>query len=317
MNSIKIKKYVEKNYQIGIINQIKYFNSKTNNQNYLIKSSSGKFILHIIEEDLSNRQIEKICKILEFCHRKKSRVPFPLKTIDNHYTHDKIFLTNYFSGHFFSGHLKELENFAKHLAHLHKTLKTCKIQYTYSSNDYFYKILTNDEILKIKDLIVNKSNKDKIDYYILKNLNQLVIELNFLTNNSQYFKKYEKYRQLVHYDLHSRNVLFQNHDVAAILDFNSLRIGYLLEDLAFAAFRFALNVNSKKYETTIDFFLQNYFAINNIIISNASIRFYLIQRILRGLCYVIKKRYFCNENIWVSDLRKYFKFLSIAVSLQF
>ena len=102
------------------------------------------------------------------------------------------------------------------------------------------------------------------------------------------------------------------------MDFNSLKMGYAIEDIAFSSFRFAIILDDKKeLKNHIVVFIKQYKKYNNIAISYDDIRFYLIQRILQGISYIIKKRYFDNENIWIYDLKKYFRFLLLAIAIEF
>lgn len=317
MNKKEIRKYLNENYDIGNIHKITSISGKTNNQNFIIQSAGGKFVLHILQEKIEHKQIEKICNILYFCKNKKSKVPEPIKTVKGKYSikNNSIYLTKFDSGASFSRTEKEMKSFSKNLAILHKSMKSCKITYAHNPNKEFYKLLKNHDILKIKKKIKQKSTKDQFDNYLLDNFPKIEISLKQLLKLKSE-KQYKK--QLIHNDLHPENILFKNCNVVSIMDFNSLKMGYAIEDIAFSSFRFAIILDDKKeLKNHIVVFVKQYKKYNNIAISYDDIRFYLIQRILQGISYIIKKRYFDNENIWIYDLKKYFRFLLLAIALEF
>lgn len=314
-----LKNFLKNNYDIGKIEKISLLNSSSNNKNYLINSSTGKYVLHVLNEEIKKQQIDKICQILEFCNNKGGKVTIPIKNIYKKYVIDdiKIYLTKYSYGKNFSGKEKEFEDLSFELANLHKILKTCKISFRYNLNKNFYKILSKNEIEKIKNLINTKTKKDKFDYYILKNFSKFEeIHNNFFITQPR--KKSLKYQQIVHYDLHPDNVLFSKNHVSSFLDFNSIRVDTLIEDLAFSSFRFSLLMDSSlTIDKRMKFFVSKYLQKNKIKISSYEILSCLIQRILRGISYILKKRYFFNENSWISDLKKYFEYLTIISTLTF
>ena len=316
-----IRSHINSNYSdFGKISEIHLLNSsKTNNLNYLISSKKRKFILHILQEKISIEQTEQICKILNFCNKNGAKVQQPIKNFQGKYVNKKLpsYMTRYYPGNEISCKIKEIESFAKQLAKLHKVLSKCKIRYNYKTNQSFYKILTQKEIGRINGLISKKSQIDKFDKTVLKNL----VFLQTCIEKFHRFSKLQKQiipKQLIHFDLHPGNILTQKNSVTAILDFNTIRRGSKIEDLAFASFR--ISVAPKKFEINenlMKLFVKKYAIYDNHAISFSDLDFYLLSRVLKGLSYIIKKQYFSNERTWSSDLEKFLKYLHIFQKINF
>ena len=318
MNISEILNFLQDNYSFfGKNVTIQSFNQKkSNNQNFLISSKKEKFVLHIINENISAKQIEKICKILQFCNDDGARVQSLIKNSKGKFGNEKFlaYLTRYTVGKQSSGKNLELINLAKHLAKLHSVFAKCKIPYHYRMNQSFYQILTKQDIKQIKNIINKKSQKDKFDKNVLKNLNLLSNVITKLYRFNLKLKPISK--QLIHFDLHPDNVLFQNDDVIAFLDFNSIRKGIIWEDVAFSSFRFALL--SKKHQRIshlMKIFVKCYQEYSNSNIKFSELNNFLLLRILKSISYILKKRYFSNEKIWIQELEKYLRFLYIANKL--
>ena len=121
-------------------------------------------------------------------------------------------------------------------------------------------------------------------------------------------------KQLIHFDLHPGNILFLNNKVSGILDFNAMRQGFIIQDVVFSSFRFAiLQTNSPlKVQNIIQNFM-NLYNENNPIPKQSEYAFEILQHILLGrVNYILKKRYFFNSNIWINDLTRNITSLILA-----
>lgn len=318
MKISEIQNFLQNNYStIGKNIKIKKLNRiKLNNQNLLISSKKKKFVLHIINEKMSTLQIEKICKILKFCYDNGANVQLPIKNAKGKFVNEKLpaYLTQYTVGKQSSGKNLELVNLAKSLSKLHTVFAKCKIVYPYKMNHSFYQILNRQEIKKIKNLINKKSQNDKFDKNVLKNLNSLITIIAKL--HSYNLKLKSKSKQLIHFDIHPENVLFKNNEVVVFLDFNSIRKGNIWEDVVFSGFRFSLLINKQqKISQSMKIFIQSYLENSTNNIKFLEMKNILLLRILKNISYILKKHYFFNEKIQIQELDKYFKFLKIALTL--
>lgn len=318
MKISEISDYLQRNYSF-FEKKIKirsFVQVKSNNQNFLISSKKGKFVLHIINENIEPKQIEKICKILQFCNDNGAKVQTPIKNTNDKFVNEKYlsYLTQYTHGTQSSGKNIELINLARHLAKLHTVLAKCKIPYNYRINQSFYKILTKQEIKLIKNIINKKSQKDKFDKNILKNLKILFDVLTKIQISDLKLKSNSK--QLIHFDLHPGNVLFKKNDVVSFLDFNSIQKGNIWEDVAFSSFRFGILSNkNQKILQLMKIFVKSYLENSDYNITFSEIHNFLLLRILKNISYLLKKHYFTNDKILIQELQKHFRFLILARSL--
>ena len=251
MKSFKIKQYLENNYPvIGKVNKYeKLSGHNINSVNHLIYSQSGKYLLKQITDRSSSKKIEKICEILNFCYHKNVKVPKLIQRYDGKLVDRKrkITLSKFYSGNRFNGTVEEIKNLAKNVAILHKILRRYHGSFHYKTNEKFYKLLTLKELKKIQKKIEIKKRRTKLDMMFLQNysfIKNCIVE-NFETN--KVIKKQRFKKQIIHSDLHPENAIFQNKKLVVILDFESIKSGRILEDLAFAACRFGCHNITSSY----------------------------------------------------------------------
>jgi len=318
MPDTEILIYINKFYPFikKIKNIKKIEHNDINSINYLIQSETEKFVLRSYTDNQNANKIEKMCKILQFCINKKSKVYEPIKNKNNKYTDHKKkkFLTKYYSGHTFSGNLLETNDIAKNLALLHKSLANSSEKYYFRPNNSFYVLITSSEISQIRELLNKKQDLSKFDKNLLKKLDFLLIQI--MENNN--LRKTELSssikKQLIHFDLHPQNVIFYKNKVSAILDFSSMRKGMIIEDIAFASYRFAIEYEKEidSMKKRIKLFVDKYRIYNQIDeYQLENIDFYFKLQILRRLSYILKK-YLQGVESWTQDLEKNFKFLCLA-----
>ncbi len=310
----KIKEILSKNYDLKNIKKISVIpHTDINSLNYLIQTKKEKFVLHNFKDDSQPEKLEKICLILNHCKKHGCHVTYPVKNNRKLYVNKKhrIYLTKFQPGEIYNKTNYQLSTFAESLSILHQTLAGIPFDYMYKTNQSFYKILTIDDLKKIRNLIVSKPNKNNFDKKFLQNFLLIKKSINFIKSLPQKgkFKK-----QLIHHDLHPHNVIFYKNSVGAILDFHSLRKGMVMQDVSFAAFRFAeyKNNNIKNLIKKIVYFLEKYNE-NNSLSYDEIIHFniFLELEILSRLSYILKKNYFTNSFRWNVDLDKFLKFLHL------
>jgi len=319
-NNIDILNQIKINYrnigQIKTIKRIKHNN--INSQNFFIHTTKGQFVLRNFTDGSDSKKIELMCTILQSCSKKRAKVLEPIKNRHQKYVNSKskTYITKYYPGELFKGTIAELRDLAKNIAILHKILAQNPTKYNYRLSDFNYKILTSDEFEILKKKIKNIAKKSTLDLHVIKNLDYLrKCSLNNINSTMHYKTK----KQLIHHDLHPGNVIFNRNKVTAILDFISMRKGLVIEDIAFAGFRFASKNTKSLHEINRKFklFVKNYKIHNDINENHLNcIDYYFKKEILRRICFILRKKYFANSDIWSSDFQKQIKLLKLSSKIK-
>jgi hypothetical protein len=293
---------------LGIIQSIECIHSQPNSQIYKISTKNHHFLLHHNMYD-SDKRIEKMCQILIQISKTNQNIIKPIKNKFGNFSQNKYYLTKFEIGEFFSGSKKEYFDLAKKLNILHYQLNNCNLKYNFRPNQKSYKLLTNEEFNIIKNKLSKIKHKDKIDNLINKNIS--FIENNI--NNCSIFPKNEIIqKQLIHFDLHPNNILFRNMSVNLFLDFNSMRKGYLIEDILFCGFRFGCQIDSnpKIIYNLLHTFLKKYFN-KEIKYTDKDLNYFLSRSILYRICFIMRHHFFFNSNLWISDFNNQLKYLKL------
>lgn len=293
---------------------------KINSTNYLIKNTDSKYVLKILPDKSDPIRIEKICKILQYCVQNNNHVLEPVLNRKKLYFTREIngYLTKYYDGKSYHGKKTELTNLSCSIAHLHKTLSKCHIVFNYKLNNQYYQILKNSELNVIKKSIQNKKTKTKFDKYVFTILDILRFQLNNFQIMSKRIKKTTLRKQLIHYDLQPSNVVFNN-NANTIIDFDSMRKGYLIEEVAFSSFRFAIHRNDSitKIIDKLEFFLKEYLKNNPLSKQEKNCYFFFLRKnILEKISYILKKYYFLHDDSWSSDINKNIRYLKLVDKLE-
>ena len=305
----EISVLVENSYSnLGIIQSIECIHSQINSEIYKISTKNHKFLLHYNKYD-SDKRIEKMCRILNQISKNNKNTIKPIKNQFGNFSQNKFYLTKFESGKLFSGSKKEYFDLAKKLNTLHKQFDNYNLEYNFRPNHTSYKLFTNKEITIIKKQLLKIKHKNKIDVIIDKNIpfieNQITKCSTIMKNNT--FKK-----QLIHFDLHPNNVLFTNKSVKLFLDFNSMRKGYLIEDILFCGFRFGYQISSnpKIIYNLLHLFLKKYFN-KNISYIDKDLNYFLSRFILYRICFILRNHFFSNSDLWISDFNNQLKYLKL------
>ena len=314
MKHSKIQHFLLENYtnlgKIIQINKIKHNN--INSQNYLIRTTKGNFVLREFSNQYTYENIKKICTILDYCSQKKLHVPKPIKRKNKTFVdaRTKTYLTNFYNGIIYDGSSIQLHNLAQTTAHLHQILKKFPINYNLNSTRN-YTLLSISELNKIKIILQKSTSLDKHDNLIDQNMDFLYP---LISKNPFYEKLFKYKKQLIHNDIHPQNILFLKNSIPVILDFNSMRKGLPIEDVAFASFRFAIFNSSKIYDIKIlmNSFVTNYQKINTLNETHLkNINCYAKIRILSLFSYILREKYFHHSDLWIHYLSKHLKSLKI------
>jgi len=313
---INIPNYIKINYRnIGQIKTIKRLRRlNLNSINFYVKTTKGQFVLRNFIDGSEPKKIQQMCIILQSCTKKRAKVMKPIKNKHQKYvdSKSKTFLTKYYPGVHFKGTNTEIKDLSKNIAILHMILAKNRIKYNFRPSEVNYKILTQQEFQILKKKIKNKNVKSSFEFQVLKNLAFISkCSLNILNSEIHFKAK----KQLIHHDLHPGNVIFNRNKVTAILDFSSMRKGLVLEDIAFASFRFAFEYakSPQQINRKIKLFVENYKNHNDINENQLHyIDYYFRMETLRRISFILKKKYFANSDMWSSDFQKQIKLLKLS-----
>jgi len=293
---------------LGIIQSIECIHSQINSEIYKISTKNQQFLLHYSKYD-SDKRIEKMCKILNQISKNNQNVIKSIKNQFGNFSQNKCYVTKFEKGKLFSGSKKEYFDLAKKLNILHKQLDNYNLKYNFRPDDKSYKFFTNKEFTIIKKQLLKIKHKDKIDTIIDKNISFIenqITKCSIIPKNN-IFKK-----QLIHFDLHPNNVLFINKSLKLFLDFNSMRKGYLIEDVLFCGFRFGYQISSnpKIIYNLLHLFLKKYFT-KKISYTDEDLNYFLSRFILYRICFILRNHFFSNSNLWISDFNNQLKYLKL------
>ena len=295
--------------------------NNTNSKNYLLTNTDKKYVLKILPDKSYPYRINKICQILQYCIENNNYVLEPVANKKKSYFTVELngYLTKYYPGQTYRAKQGELQDVSRNIAYLHKTLLKCPINFNYKPNNSYYKILKKSELNTIKRIIQNKKFKTKFDIYLTKNIPALQYQFKNFKIMNKTIKKKKLRKQLIHYDLQPSNVIFKNNEVQAIIDFDAMRKGYLIEEVAFSSFRFSsFNNNSTiMIANKLRLFLKKYVLINPLTKEERKCYFFFLRKnILEKISYILKKYYFVTDKSWSSDINKNIEFLKLIDKLE-
>ncbi|CUR50974.1 Putative kinase [Nitrosotalea devaniterrae] len=324
MKSIIVRKeYLRKNYpQITPIKKIvKLRHIDLNSVNFLIYSKNGKYVLHFNTDKTLIKKIEDVCKILRFCSENAVKVSEPIIRKNGKFVDvtNNCYLTRYYEGHLYDGSVKELKELSSNIANLHKVLSTYPRRFNHTTDNKPYRILTRSELEKISKGICTKAKFSSIDKKVFRNISFITECIEKDISEAEIMNKIKSSKQLIHSDLHPKNVIFNNGKVSAIIDFNSLRIGEIEEDLAFASYRFASykKRNVREIKNHVTNFIDTYKKYHPITKERTKLVCYFFRHItLQRLCYIIRTHYFKKSDLWMSDFDKHLNLLKLQNKIE-
>ncbi len=236
--TIEIKQLLEESYpQISrekIIKIEKIKGNEKNSHNYVVETEEKKYLVrrHII---LTKENAEIVLGIITFCSKQGVKVPAIITNRDNRLVterKDDLFtIFEFIEGSEFSGSQQQLTALAREVARLHQVLRLYNgalptlEKSVYDESGYAnltekeLEIVSKDLPLETISLIKREMEKQKLEKTVLKT-ESIVI-------------------QPIHRDLHPKNILFRGEGVAAILDFDAIKMGARIVDVGFCGFRFA------------------------------------------------------------------------------
>lgn len=310
------KLYLKTNYQnLGFIKSIKNLSYSPNSASYYFHTENGKYVLKYIKDHHFPTKIAQTCKILKYLHTKSLPVQGIAKSDFGKFYDSKnfIYVTKFYEGRFSQGTQNELKDLAINVAYLHKFLNQTKIKFNFEHDtDKSYKILTSLDIKYIQKIIEQQKHKSYFDKKILKNFDLLKEIIS--KRDTKNIPKFNTY-QLIHNDLTVSNIIFQKNKLKVILDFDGMKKGNVLEEIAFTSLRFSTINNFRKTEVErkINFFLNHYLNHCDIDEKNLSyLKIYSINNLLSKVSYLLKKNYYHNDQSWLHDFDYLFRLLKCS-----
>ena len=283
-----------------------------NSQNYIIRFSGGKKAICKLIRGADEENLFNLLKTLKFCEEGGAKVPIVLKSDSGefvkHYDSGLAYLTLFIEGSHFDGSAGELENFAEELAKLHKLLKECKSEYDSGYDPARYRHFSLGELDEVEAKISNLEEQSDFDQYVLENMDFLRNHYSRSKAERERIDPSKITKQCIHYDLHPENVLFSEGKTQIVLDFNSMRKGEIIRDVAFACFRFALHKtdNADEMRKRKERFMDSYSKASNLTVEeDANLLHYFVDECLSRASYILRSHYFGGDSRWSFDLKKH------------
>lgn len=176
---------------------------------------------------------------------------------------------------------------------------------------YFNKIKSYsvDDFAKIEKIIEQKGEKSEVEELLLA-------EMLFIKNLSREVKQKINEvahlpKNIIHSDMHPHNILMQGNKVAAIVDFDAVRLSEQARDVAFAIYRLGrqffinrdLATAREKAPLLRNLFIGEYQKIKKLSAEEVRLmRVLLKDEFIRKLLFVLKGVYLENNNTWAKDL---------------
>ena len=313
-----IEKIITENFRyIRDIKKIEAINhNDINSKNFLIYSKKSKYVLKFLKNNQQKRN-KQIQRILYRANQNGIKVSIPIKNESKRKILDDVILSKFYNGKTFSGSVQELESFGYELAKLHKFLKKSKVKLQKDKNIGSYKLLSPKDITRIKKIIGQSSNPNKIDNMVKRRL-EFLQQIN--QRHSEFQKKRKKFdEQLIHNDLHTDNIIFFKKNISVILDFYFMKRGTILEDVSYSALRLSeqTSKNFKNIEKMVNLFINTYSKYNKIHQNELlNLNYFLSKNSLARINHILRNRYFHDSNSWVQQLPLHFKLLDFSYKIK-
>ena len=290
--------------------------AEKNSNNFRIETEKGVYLLKLshINDPLKQKNINQAIIYLGKNEIKTPRI-IPTKDRSTFYApNNYVFcLYNFIDGENFDGSQEELKEVASEIGRLHKVLG--------EESALFKKIkelnspITNHNKKKLEAIIkVVREHGERTDFdsYVLSILNEIderskeVISAEIPTLPSQ----------LIHYDLHPHNTLFnpESKKLMSLLDFDSLRYSQRARDIGFGMHRFSRTYElqtERKKDVGVDvreraeLFLNSYLEVNPLTNEEIkSLSLVIEDEAIRRVMIILGNHYLRNDDTWSFDLPK-------------
>jgi Ser/Thr protein kinase RdoA (MazF antagonist) len=309
-----------KNYypKLGTIETIRNINKNNiRGSKFLVKIKNKKYIFTNYYEDIKPKDMNEIYSIVSYCKENNIRVHEIILNKNKKFvdTKRKCYLLKYYPGNIFHDSKKEIRDIAKNIALMHKALKQITKK-NVRKNSTEYKILTLKELKSI-EINLQKKKLNSHEIIIKNDFNYIKKSIVAHKKNSLLIKKSKMSKQIIHNDLHPKNIIMKKEIVNCIIDFNSMRTGIVIEDIALSSFRFACFYpkSIKQIYQQINYFLKNYNNVNKIKLDMKIYEFFIFDYLLSRLSFILRNEFFNNSSLWFHDYSQFKKFIMIAEKL--
>jgi Ser/Thr protein kinase RdoA (MazF antagonist) len=282
------------------------FRVETDSDVYLLKHSH---INNTEDQDLINRAII----YLQDNGVKTSTIIPSIAGTSFHLTKEGVFcLYDFIEGENFDGSRTELNNVALEIGRLHKALATIPYESEIRKLNGSVVSHNRNSLEKLMKAIKEHGEQTELDSYVLGSLD----ELDELSQAIVEAKLDCLPSQIIHYDLHPHNVLFDgsSKELLAILDFDPLKYSPMVGDLGFGMHRFARTCGAKtekKNDVGVDIrgrarlFLDSYLTENELTDEEIRTLPLAIQdKTLRTLMLILGNHYLRDDTTWSFDIPK-------------
>lgn len=323
LNKSSIKKLIEENYRsVGKVIKVDEIEGSRNNINYkIISLQDGEkkpFFFRKFKYLKNKEKIHNIFEIMDFCNQNGAKVLGVIRTNKDELI---LFKDGYYSmfefidGEKFNGNKDQIKEAARNLAILHRAFYKCNIKPPEANP--FYNLLTNTELNQVFNVIAKK-DKSQLDRLLIQNKQFIKNLLEEDRAKQRRINKNEIIKQTIHRDFHIENALFRGDKLVVILDFDSIKIGERMRDIAFSCFRFSIykSKDVDEIEEKTELFIQSYNEVNKLNEGELRlINYYIRNEALQRISYILRKYYFEGEDIWADNLEKHLNHIKIVSDL--
>jgi len=212
-------------YDLGTFLSYKKAKMGVANHNWIIRTTTGKFVLRCVSRFKKLKEIKFELKYLNFFRKShfQYKIPKPLKNNISRY------ITKFRGGYFWvypfiEGKIilrfgrSELKELAKVMAEYHSILEKSKLDNSRHQNIPFNRIAILKELKQFKNLCSKKKKKEKKDKIYLLEVDELIGILESL--DPTIYLKLKAYP--IHRDINPENIVFKKKKVIGLIDFDNV-----------------------------------------------------------------------------------------------
>jgi homoserine kinase type II len=264
-----------KNYSLGNLNELRGIKEGIENTNYLLNTSSGKYILTVYEKRVNIKELPFFINLMSHLSSNKIICPTPISNNSGTYIfkikNKYASISGFVQGKGKLNHsITACKSIGKNIAKLHLATKNLKI--TRKNN------LSINSWIKLNNSIKNKANLKipGIHFFINKILQKLK---NNWPNNIP--------KGIIHADLFPDNIFFLKNKFSGFIDFYFACNDFLVYDLAICINAICFNKKNKLDNQKVSAILQGYSSIRKLkkieldalpnLLMGAAIRFFLTR----------------------------------------
>lgn len=300
--------------------------SEINSENYKvvlnINNEQQVFLLRKFNGLTDHEQIRFFLGLLEKLRQSSVPVTEVITSLNDELTieHDgaPYALFPFIEGVHFSPTIEGLRNIAKAVAGMHRALhqlspgEVDRIQELSKRSKTYFNIIpryTVQDFKSLSDRISYLSSSSEMDTRVLTYLPQYIETTEQIETHRKVIEALEK--QVIHSDLHPHNVLMHKENVAAILDFDALRVSQRAREVAFAMYRFGRQFfvhgeDTSSMKDIVATFFDSYKSVYPLSDEERRLLPILLKdEFLTKILFVLKGVYEEGNNAWAGDLPKF------------